>query len=52
MQLTQNPSVAVQGAVRNPLIPWTEGLTVARAIVAAVYFGAKDPNEIILVDLP
>jgi hypothetical protein len=49
MQQTQNPSVTVQGAVRNPLIPWTEDLTVAKAIVAAVYFGAKDPKEIIVV---
>ncbi len=49
MQQAQNPSVTVQGAVRNPLIPWTEDLTVAKAIVAAVYFGAKDPKEIIVV---
>jgi len=49
MQQAQSPSVTVQGAVRNPLIPWTEDLTVAKAIVAAVYFGAKDPKEIIVV---
>ena len=49
MQQTQTPSVTVHGAVRNPLIPWTEELTVAKAIVAAVYFGAKDPQEIIVV---
>ncbi len=49
MQQAQNPSVTVHGAVRNPLIPWTEDLTVAKAIVAAVYFGARDPKEIIVV---
>jgi hypothetical protein len=49
MQQAQNPSITVQGAVRNPLIPWTEDMTVAKAVVAAVYFGAKDPTEIIVV---
>ncbi|MEI6392551.1 MAG: hypothetical protein WCT12_15775 [Verrucomicrobiota bacterium] len=49
MQQSQVPSVTVHGAVRNPLIPWTEDLTVAKAIVAAVYYGAKDPVEIFVV---
>jgi hypothetical protein len=49
MQQNQTPSVTVHGAVRNPLIPWTEGLTVTKAIVAAEYFGRKDPAEIIVV---
>jgi hypothetical protein len=49
MQQTQNPSVTVHGAVRNPLIPWTEEMTVAKAIISAVYFGPKDPQEIIIV---
>jgi len=49
MQQTQTPSITVHGTVRNPLIPWTEGLTVTKAIVAAVYFGPKDPAEIIVV---
>jgi hypothetical protein len=43
------PNVSVQGAVSNPFIPWTEDLTVAKAIVAAGYHGAKDPVEIIIV---
>jgi protein involved in polysaccharide export with SLBB domain len=49
MQQTQTPSVTVHGAVKNPLIPWTQDLTVAKAIVAAGYFGRKDPTEIIVV---
>jgi hypothetical protein len=49
MQQNQTPNVTVHGAVRNPLIPWTEGLTVAKAVVAADYFGRKDPAEIIVV---
>jgi hypothetical protein len=49
MQESQTPNVSVHGAVRNPLIPWTEGMTVAKAIVAAEYFGKKDPTEILVV---
>ena len=49
MQQTQTPSVTVHGAVRSPMVPWTEGLTVAKAIVAAGYSGRKDPTEIIVV---
>jgi hypothetical protein len=49
MQQTQTPHVTVNGAVRNPLLPWTEDLTVAKAIVAAGYFGAKEPKEIFVV---
>lgn len=49
MQQNQVPNVIVHGAVRNPLIPWTEDLTVAKAIVAAGYYEAKDPTEIFIV---
>jgi len=49
MQQNQTPNVTVHGAVRNPLIPWTEGMTVTKAVVAAEYFGKKDPTEIIVV---
>jgi hypothetical protein len=49
MQQTQVPNVTVHGAVRNPLIPWAEDLTVAKAIVAADYYGRKDPAEIFVV---
>ena len=49
MQQTQAPNVTVHGAVKNPLIPWTEDLTVAKAIVAADYYGPKDPAQIFIV---
>jgi hypothetical protein len=49
MQQTQVPNVTVRGPVRNPLIPWTEDLTVAKAIVAADYYGPKDPTQIFIV---
>ncbi len=45
----QGPVVTVQGRVHNPTIPWSEGLTVAKAIVAADYYGVTDPREIIVV---
>ncbi len=38
--------VTVKGRVRNPVIPWTEELTLARAIVAAQYTGFLDPKLI------
>ncbi len=41
-------SVWVVGNVWNPIIPWTEDLTLARAIVAAAYRGSRDPSEIVL----
>lgn len=40
--------VTVVGEVRNPLVPWTSDLTLARAILAAEYFGATDPVEILV----
>jgi hypothetical protein len=49
MQQAQTPHVTVNGSVRNPLLPWTEDMTVAKAIVAAGYYGAKAPKEILIV---
>jgi hypothetical protein len=49
MQQAQTPSVTLQGTLRNPVIPWTQDLTVAKAIVAADYYGSGDPRQIILV---
>jgi len=43
------PSVLVRGEVKKPLVPWTENLTLARAIVAAEYTGLFDPREILLI---
>ena len=44
----QGPNVTFIGAVKNTLVPWTAELTLAKAIVAADYFGTKDPAEIII----
>jgi hypothetical protein len=46
---TQGPSVTVNGEVRNHVVPWTQGLTLAKALVAADYLGTTDPAQIIVV---
>lgn len=45
-QQNQEPTVFFRGMVRNPRVPWTEGLTLARALLAAEYTGALDPTQI------
>lgn len=45
----QGPSVRINGPVKNPVLPWTPGLTLMKAIVSAEYEGATDPAEIIVV---
>ena len=45
----QGPCVTVNGEVRNHVVPWTEGLTLARAVIAADYIGTADPGQILIV---
>jgi hypothetical protein len=40
------PVVTFNGMVKNRLIPWTQELTLVRALVAAEYTGAIDPFTI------
>ena len=40
------PIVTITGLVRNAIIPWTEELTLAKAIVAAEYTGYLNPRLI------
>jgi hypothetical protein len=42
----QHPSVTVQGQVESPVVPWTEDMTVTRAIVAAHYTGFMNPSAV------
>jgi hypothetical protein len=42
----QGPTVTVLGEVRNALVPWTADLTLAKAVVAAQYYGRIDPTQI------
>ena len=46
---SQGPCVTVNGDVRNRVVPWTEGMTVVKALVAADYYGPADPGQIIIV---
>ncbi len=45
---TQHTNVVVIGPVQNPEVQWTEGLTLAQAILAANYTGRENPKEITL----
>ena len=45
----QGPSVRINGPVKNPVVPWTEGLTLSQAIFAAEYQTVGDPLEIMVV---
>src|SRR4051812_23780434 len=46
---TKNPSVYIQGNVKNSKIAWTEGLTLSQTIVAADYQGITNPRTIRVV---
>jgi hypothetical protein len=43
LQSQQPPEVVVRGAVRNPVVPWEEDLTLIKAIVTAEYTGFMNP---------
>ncbi len=45
----QGPSVTVNGEVRNRVVPWTEGLTLTKALAAADYYAKTDPSAIIVI---
>jgi protein involved in polysaccharide export with SLBB domain len=42
------PRVTIVGEVRNPVLVWSEDLTVAKAIVDAEYYGLHDPVSIVI----
>ena len=44
----QGPTVTVVGEVRNSLVPWAPDLTLAKAVLAAAYYGTSDPTVIII----
>jgi len=47
--LQARTSVTLMGAVHTPIIPWTEDLTLAKALIIADYYGKGTPHEILLV---
>jgi hypothetical protein len=48
-QQAQELVVSFRGQVRNPRVPWTEGLTLAQALLAADYTGRLDPRKIQII---
>ncbi len=44
----EQPAVFFRGEIRNLTIPWTDGLTLAQAIVGAEYVGRRDPILIVI----
>jgi protein involved in polysaccharide export with SLBB domain len=49
MREAQRTNIRVIGNVRNPEVGWTEGLTLARAIIAAGCYDQRDPREVVLI---
>lgn len=45
----QRTSIRVFGNVRNPEVPWADGLTLAQAIVAAQCQDRGTPRQIVLI---
>ena len=46
MAAAQAQGVIIDGAVKNPTIPWVAGLTLAQAIATANYTGPDEPKQI------
>src|SRR5271170_4979329 len=42
-QSQQPPQITVRGPVRNPVVPWQDDLTLAKAIVDSNYTGFMNP---------
>jgi hypothetical protein len=47
-QAQQSPVVYFRGLLRKPTVPWTEDLTLAKALLQAEYTGLWDPHLITL----
>lgn len=45
----QGPYVTINGEVHNHVVPWTQGLNLAQALVAADYCGPAEPGQIIIL---
>ena len=49
MAKNQEPIVTFVGPVKHPTIPWSENLTLAKAIIAAGYLPPGEPSQIMIV---
>ncbi|HLP78950.1 MAG TPA: hypothetical protein VK327_18775 [Candidatus Paceibacterota bacterium] len=45
---SQSSNVTFVGPVENPVVPWVPGLTLAKAILTAVYHSQTDPAMIVI----
>ncbi len=45
----RGPTISVYGPVRNSVLPWSDDLTLSKAMVDAQYLGNTDPNQILIV---
>ena len=43
------PKVSFRGDVKKSSVPWSEELTLARALLAAEYTGLWDPHRIVII---
>jgi hypothetical protein len=48
IDVSEPSNVTFIGPVENPIVPWTDGLTLARAILTAVYQSQQDPVMILI----
>src|SRR5215472_18598783 len=46
VQQASAPQVRVMGTVKNPVVPWYQGLTLARVLVDSQYQNAGNPTSI------
>ena len=49
MSQPHQPVVTFIGPVRNPMVTWSQDLTLAKAILAAGYQPPSDPKQIMIV---
>ncbi len=49
LQQARDTNVTVIGPVRNPVVSWTEDLTLAKALVAAGYQSQRNPRQIVIL---
>jgi len=48
-QQAQQPMVLFRGLIRQPRVPWSEGLTLTQGILAADYNGSGNPGSIRII---
>jgi hypothetical protein len=48
-QQAKQPKVSFRGPVKNPMVPWSEGLMLTKALAAAEYTGLASPRNIMLM---